>query len=90
MRAKRGATNRDDIERGDIGDGMLYPDGTRALLYPPSKFLSPEEDKKVQENVLTTMKTISGSRLGQFRGLGYIFVPNTVKDPTLRDATIQI
>ena len=66
-----------------VTDPMLYPDGTRALIFEPSKFLSPEEDRKVQENVVSTMKGISGSRLRFFRGLGTTFTPNKLKDPSL-------
>jgi len=83
LRVKRGATNGATNGRGDTG-GDNYPDGTRALLFPPSKFLSIEEDRKVQENVVNTLKMMSGSRLQQFRGLGNTFTPSIKKDPTLK------
>jgi len=54
------------------------------LIFPPSKFLSIEEDRKVQENVVNTLKTMSGSRLQQFRGLSNTYIPNIERDPTLK------
>jgi len=79
MRKKRGITGTGQ----GVTDPMLYPDGTKALLFTPSKFLSQEQDIKVQENVLNTMRMMSGSRFREFRGLGNVFTPNTLKDPSL-------
>jgi len=45
-------------------------------LFPPSKFLSPEQDMIVQENVVNTLKGMSGVRLQQFMGLSNTFTPN--------------
>ena len=78
LRTKRGATNGGDIVGGD-----KYPDGTKTLLFPPSKFLSPEQDRLVQENVVNTMKAMTGSRLQSFRGLSNAFTPNRVKNPEI-------
>jgi len=85
-RNKQSVTNKEDVTLSPDGvtDNMLYPDGTKALLFPPSKFLSPEQDQLVQENVVNTMKTMSGSRLQSFRALGNAFTPNIKKDPTLK------
>lgn len=83
LRTKRGATIKGDIVGGDIVGGDKYPDGTKTLLFPPSKFLSPEQDRLVQENVFNTMKAMSGSRLQSFMGLSKTFTPNQVKNPGL-------
>ena len=53
------------------------------LIFPPSKFLSPEQDRRVQENVINALKAMTGSRRQSFRALSNTFIPNAVKDPTL-------
>ena len=50
------------------------------LIFPPSKFLSPEVDRQVQENVINTMRTMSSARLSEFRGLANTFTPNKVRN----------
>jgi len=84
MRERRKGSQKGGFTTKGSQDPMLYLDGTKALLFTPSKFLSQEQDVKVQENVLNTMKLMSGSRLQQFRGLGNVFTPNTQKDTLLK------
>ena len=53
------------------------------LIFPPSKFLSPEQDMIVQENVVNSLKAMSGSRRQAFMGLANSFIPNKIKNPGL-------
>ena len=84
LRTKRGATNGDDIPRGDTDGATFegYPEGY-VPLYPRSKFLSLEEDMRVQENVKEAVLKMSGSRLQAYRGLSNVFTPSIVKNPSL-------
>ena len=70
MRRKR--SNKTEDVRPDLLDPNVRP----LSLYSPSKFLSYEEDLKVQQNVVNTLKVMSGSRRQQFEGLTNTFIPN--------------
>lgn len=65
---------------GSNAEGSNIRDG---LIFPPSKFLSPEQDMIVQENVINALKAMSGSRKQAFRAMSNIFIPNVIRDPTL-------
>lgn len=78
---KQKQVNRERMQRvrGNT-EKVTQPSGnTGVTLWPPSKFLSPEDDMKMQERVIEAIGLMSSSRLASFRELNNVFTPNKVR-----------
>jgi len=67
----------DSVTPGDNVTQDVTQDVTQRL-FTPSKFLSEEEDLRVEQRVRDAL--MSGSRLSQFQGLRNSFTPNKKRD----------
>lgn len=84
--AKQASKERMSVMRGRNKEGVTKEENVTpgvtpgVTLWPPSKFISPEEDMKMEDRVIEAMLLMSGSRLGAFRMLSNVFTPNKVRN----------
>ena len=90
---RQGMTGGMTNNRNVIPDSVIPKKPNGVMGWPPSKFLSPEEDARVQENVKATvgrMKTESPARYASFRNLAGTFTPSIQKEPALLNELYRV